>query len=231
MAIRTKGFMGYSFQRKYFPNINNSTTTAICMRQPMSNHFSAFARCRRAASRSPRSRAERADWRSSIEKKSPASRNDQPRLIPLFANAVFAAPTPVQAVCTVPRPILPRQHPRQLLPHRNTGTQSVLRHCRTPLSRTSRISFHRPSLCVLCVLCGLSFHARKVITRLTIISFSCGFDSAILLNVEMWKCCQSQCCQFQFQPPIFFFAVITLAERMRDRKTWGQTPRLRKQSA
>ena len=61
MAIRAKGFMGYSFQRKYLPNINNSTTTAICMRQPMSNHFSAFARCRRAASRSPRSRAERAD--------------------------------------------------------------------------------------------------------------------------------------------------------------------------
>ncbi len=53
-------------------------------------------------------------------------------------------------------------------------------------------------------------------TRLTIISFSCGFDSAIMLNVEMWKCCQFQCCQFQFQPPIFFFVVITLAERMRD---------------
>ena len=53
-------------------------------------------------------------------------------------------------------------------------------------------------------------------TRLTIISFSAGFDSAIMLNVEMWKCCQFQCCQFQFQPPIFFFVVITLAERMRD---------------
>lgn len=42
-------------------------------------------------------------------------------------------------------------------------------------------------------------------TRLTIISFSASLDSAIMLNVEMWKCCQ-----FQFQPPIFFFAIITL---------------------
>ena len=107
--------------------------------------------------------------------------------------------------------------------------------CPAPSQRNQEIPrlahFHHSFLCVLCVLCGLSFHARKVMTRLTIISFSCGFDSAILLNVEMWKCCHSQCCQFQFQPPIFFFAVITLAERMRDRKTWGQTPRLRRQSA
>ena len=38
---------------QYFPNIKNSTTAAIiaiCMRQPMLNHFSAFARCRRAPS-------------------------------------------------------------------------------------------------------------------------------------------------------------------------------------
>ena len=66
-----------------------------------------------------------------------------------------------------------------------------------------------------CVLCG-QYYARNVMTRSTIISFSCGLDSAIMLNVEMWKCCQFQCCQFQFHPPIFFFVVITLAERMRD---------------
>ena len=40
-------------------------------------------------------------------------------------------------------------------------------------------------LCVLCVLCGPSLHARKVMIRLTIISFFCGFDSAIMLIVAI----------------------------------------------
>ncbi len=31
--------------------------------------------------------------------------------------------------------------------------------------------------------------------------------------LPMRKCCQFQCCQFPSQPPIFFFVVVTLAEK------------------